>query len=300
MWCYDDPTRLDSYERAVEQQTGNQPLARMASLYRYLVKNPPKSPKDLQTRVFFDKGRAIPVFSDEEAQRAYYMWIIVHDPSKFKKYVHERVQHAKTQTGGGLDDSSNQEFADKLFNKLVSLLEAPVKWLLTEIGFDPMQDTPLGLASRVVVNLGPLLSKMIFLLKTLEEDVPITNVVLTPLLNAYNDNNPKIQAALIAAVTPIAEILTAAAGFGIAVELAAFAVTAFMTFVNVSVNISRGKFGSAFVSSMSIIPFVGPYVTQNIHTLEGLYAEFIRRKEKLRTLPLIGDDLANALNVLEM
>lgn len=300
MWCYDDPTRLDSYERAVEQQTGNQPLARMASLYRYLVKNPPKSPKDLQTRVFFDKGRAIPVFSDEEAQRAYYMWIIVHDPSKFKKYVHERVQHGKTQTGGGLDDSSNQEFADKLFNKLVSLLEAPVKWLLTEIGFDPMQDTPLGLASRVVVNLGPLLSKMIFLLKTLEEDVPITNVVLTPLLNAYNDNNPKIQAALIAAVTPIAEILTAAAGFGIAVELAAFAVTGFMTFVNVSVNISRGKFGSAFVSSMSIIPFVGPFITQNIHTLEGLYAEFIRRKEKLRTLPLIGDDLANALNVLEM
>jgi hypothetical protein len=299
MWCYDDPTRFDSYERAVEQQTGNQPLARMASLYRYLVKHPPKSAKDLQSRVVFDKAGTIPVFSNADAERAYYMWIIVHNPSTFKRYVHERVQHAKTQTGGGLEDS-NQEFADKLFNKLISLMEEPVKWLLTEIGFDPMQDTPLGLASRAVTNLGPLLMKLIFLLKTLEEDVPITNVVLTPLLNAYNDNNPKMQAALIAAVTPIAEILTAAAGFGIAVELAAFAVTGFMTFVNVSVNISRGKFGSAFVSSMSIIPFVGPFITQNIHTLEGLYAEFIQRKEKLRRIPLVGDDLANALNVLEV
>lgn len=296
MWCYDDPLRVDSYEREIQRKTGNETLARMASLYRYLEKNPPKSPSDLKSRVFFDKGGVLPVFSEQDAARAYYMWIIVHDPSKFRKYVHERMK--KEQTGGG--DTSNQEFVDKLFNKLASLLEAPVKWLLVEIGFDPMQDTPPGLAARIVVNLGPLIGKFIFLLKTLEEDVPITNVVLTPLLNAYNDSNPKMQAALIAAVTPIAEILTAAAGFGIAVELAAFAVTALMTFVNVSVNISRGKFGSAFVSSMSVIPFVGPFVTQGVHTVEGLYDEFIRRKEKLRTLPLIGDDLADALNVLEV
>lgn len=297
MWCYDDPTRVDSYEREIQRKTGNEPLARMVSLYRYLTKHPPSSPADLQRRVTFDKAGTIPVFSETDAARAYYMWIIVHDPSKFRKYVHERMK--KEQTGGG-GDTSNQEFVDKLFNKLASLLEAPVKWMLTEIGFDPMQDTAPGLAARMVTNLLPLVSKIVFLLKTLEEDIPVTNVVLTPMLNAYNDSDPKLKAAMVAAVTPIAELLTPVAGLGIAIELTTFAIVAFMTMVNVSVNISRGKFGSAFVSSMSVIPFVGPFVTQGIHTIEGLYDEFIRRKEKLRTLPLIGNDLADALNVLEV
>lgn len=296
MWCYDDPTRVDSYEREIQRKTGNESLARMASLYRYLKKNPPRSPSDLKSRVFFDKARVLPVFSERDAARAYYMWIIVHDPSKFRTYVHERMK--KEQTGGG--EGSNQEFVDKLFNKLASLLEEPVGWMLREIGFDPMQDTPPGLAARMVTNLVPLLSKVVFVLKTLEEDVPITNVVLTPLLNAYNDSDPKIKAAMVAAVTPIAELLTPVAGLGIAIELLTFAIVALMTMVNVSVNISRGKFGSAFVSSMSVIPFVGPFVTQGIHTIEGLYDEFIRRKEKLRTFPLIGNDLADALNVLEV
>jgi hypothetical protein len=297
MWCYEDPTRLDSYERELQRKTGSESLARMASLYRYLVKHPPKSPADLQNRVFFDKAGVIPVFSETEAARAYYMWIIVHDPSKFKKYVHERMK--TTQTGGG-ESESNQEFVDKLFNKLASLLVDPVKWIFAEIGFDPMQDTAPGLAARLVTNLLPLVSKIVFILKTLEEDIPVTNVVLTPLLNAYNDSDPKIKAAMVAAVTPIAELLTPVGGLGIAIELFTFAIVAFLTAVNVSVNISRGKFGSAFVSSMSIIPFVGPFITQGIHTIEGLYGEFIRRKEKLRTLPLIGNDLANALNVLEV
>lgn len=296
MWCYDDPTRVDSYEREVQRKTGSESLARMVSLYRYLSKHPPSSPTDLQRRIVFDKAGMIPVFSETDAARAYYMWIIVHDASKFKKYVHERMK--KEQTGGG--DGSNQEFVDKLFNKLASLLEAPVSWMLTEIGFDPMQDTPPGLAARMVTNLLPLVTKVVFLLKTLEEDIPVTNVVLTPLLNAYNDSDPKIKAAMVAAVTPIAELLTPVAGLGIAIELVTFAIVAFMTAVNVSVNISRGKFGSAFVSSMSVIPFVGPFITQGIHTIEGLYDEFIRRKEKLRTLPLIGNDLADALNVLEV
>ena len=296
MWCYDDPTRVDSYEREVQRKTGNEPLARMISLYRYLAKNPPTSPSDLQTRIFYDKAGVIPVFSDTDAARAYYMWVIVHDPSKFRHYVHERMKTA--QSGGG--EGSNQEFVDKLFTKLASLLADPVKWSLKEIGFDPMQDTPPGLAARMVTNLLPLVTKIVFLLKTLEEDVPVTNVVLTPLLNAYNDSDPKIKAAMVAAVTPIAELLTPVAGLGIAIELMTFALVALMTAVNVSVNISRGKFGSAFVSSMSVIPFVGPFITQGIHTVEGLYDEFIRRKEKLRTLPLIGDDLATALNVLEV
>jgi hypothetical protein len=295
MWCYDDPTRLDSYERAVEQQTGNQPLARMLSLYRYLVKHPPSSPSDLQNRIFFDKAGVLPVFSEQDAARVYYMWIIVHDRSKFKRYARETIRQTKAQKGGG-----NQEFADKLFTKMASILEAPISWMMMEIGFDPMQDTPPGIAARIVTNVLPLLSKIVFLLKTLEEDVPVTNVVLTPLLNAYNDSDPKLKAALVAAVTPVAELLTPVAGLGIAIELMTFAVVAFLTAVNVSVNISRGKFGSAFVSSMSVIPFVGPYITQGIHTVEGLYEEFIRRKEKLRTLPLIGEDLANALNVLEV
>jgi hypothetical protein len=268
----------------------------MLSLYRYLVKNPPTSPSDLQTRVFYDRAGVLPVFSETDAARAYYMWIIVHNPSKFKHYVHERMK--TTQRGGG--DTSNQEFVDKLFTKLASILEEPVAWSLKEIGFDPMHDTPPGLAARMVVNLAPLLGKIVFLLKTMEEDIPVANVVLTPLLNAYNDADPKIKAALVAAVTPIAELLTPVAGLGIAIELMTFAIVALMTAVNVSVNISRGKFGSAFVSSMSVIPFVGPFITQGIHTIEGLYDEFIRRKEKLRTLPLIGDDLADALNVLEV
>jgi hypothetical protein len=89
-------------------------------------------------------------------------------------------------------------------------------------------------------------------------------------------------------------------GLGFIIEIIMFLIVLALTMVNVSVNISRGKFGSAFVSAMGLIPFVGPFLVQGIHTVEGLYDEFIRRKEKLRVLPLIGDPIADALNVLEV
>jgi len=295
MWCYDDPLRVDSYEREIQRKTGNETIARMVSLYRYLEKNPPRSAADLKQRVFFDKAGVLPVFSESEAASAYYMWIIVHDPTKFRRYVHERMK-MQEQTGGG---ESNQQLMDKIFNKIGSLLAYPVKTFVMDAGFDPMQDTVLGIATRLVNNLLPFILKLVFIVKTFEEDVPITNVILTPILNAYNDSDPKIKAAMVAAVTPLAELLAPVAGLGFLIEIIMFLIVLALTLVNVSVNISRGKFGSAYVSSMGLIPFVGPFLVQGIHTVEGLYDEFIRRKEKLRILPLIGNPIANALNVLE-
>lgn len=283
MWVYDDPTRMDDVEKEIEQKTGNVGMARMISLYRYLKKNPPKSPEDLQGRVFFDSNHVLPVFDDDTAKRVHYMWIIIHDPTKYHRYLKETVASRKVQRGGGED---NQEFLDKLINKFAGVLVSPITWFVKEIGFDPELDTPPGLAARAAINLAPIFFAMVFFLHTLETTDALGGPFWSIWFDSIDKSVPKILGAAEAFVTPISVIL-APLGIGIGTEVLVLVFSTAVALAHVGMNLSRRKFGSAFAAFLGIVPF-GPFVTQGIHSLEHTYDRYLEELPRMQNIPLIG------------
>ena len=281
MWSYADTIRPATIG-------GSADLAKMWSLYRYLQEHPPKSPGDVKQRVFLDKAHTIPLLNDEDAQRIFYMWVIIHDPVKYRRFLKEK----KTQKGGSIDPYSNQEFPDKLLSKIIGIIDEPIVDTFKWIGFDPEQDTTLGIATRIGYNAALLASKLLFLLKTLEETPELGGPLWSMLFDAIDKNAPKASAGLQTLTTPIAIVL-APVGIGEAAELI---VLIFQTILSVSVSlmhVSRGKFGSSFASLLSVIPIIGPYFTQAVHSAEHTYENWMDRREQFRRIPLVGDTLAD-------
>lgn len=281
-WSYADTTYPSKLGGSTE-------LAKMWSLYTYLQKNPPKSAADVKSRVFADKARVIPLLNDEDSQRIFYMWVIIHDPVKYRKFLEEQK---RVQKGGAEDPFSNQEFPDKLLSKIISIVDEPIVDTFKWLGFDPEQDTGLGIATRIAYNSALLASKLLFLLKTLEETPELGGPLWSMLFDAIDKNAPKASAALQTLTTPIA-ILLAPVGIGEAAELI---VLVFQTILSVSVSlmhVSRGKFGSSFASLLSVIPIVGPYFTQAVHSAEHTYENWLKRREQFRRVPLIGESIAD-------
>jgi hypothetical protein len=281
MWSYADTVRPATIG-------GSADLAKMWSLYRYLQEHPPKSPEDVKQRVFLDKAHTIPLLNDEDAHRIFYMWVIIHDPVKYRRFLKEK----KTQKGGAIDPYSNQEFPDKLLSKIIGIIDEPIVDTFKWIGFDPEQDTTLGIATRVGYNASLLAGKLLFFLKTLEETPELGGPLWSMLFDAIDKNAPKASAALQTLTTPIAIIL-APVGIGEAAELI---VLIFQTILSVSVSlmhVSRGKFGSSFASLLSVVPIIGPYFTQAVHSAEHTYENWMDRREQFREIPLVGDSLAD-------
>lgn len=286
-WYYDDPTRFNQEERLIERETKNMDLARMWSLYRYLEKYPPTSATDLRSRTFLDK-EGTPVFDAKTAEEVFAIWKSLRDPTQHGKQVVAYAEKRLAQAGGNPNGHVNEEFLDRVFIKLFQLLRAPIVGILTGVGLDPMQDTTLGYASRIVYNISGILESLIFFLYTLESNPNLGGPIWTLLLDIPTKNLPRIVAALEGPILALNTALVAAGGVGVATEAITAIVTAVVALSVASMNLSRRKFGSAFALALLAIPIVGPVFTNSINVLDQMYTDFRGKQDKLSQVPLVG------------
>jgi hypothetical protein len=289
-WYCEDPTRYDAQERMIERKTDSKDLARMWSLYRYLQRFPPTSAQDLKSRVFLDK-EGTPLFDDETAHEVYAIWSSLKDPVKYGEEVMKYTRKRLEKHGGGEGDV-NEEFLDKVFIKIYSLIRGPIASILTSVGLDPMQDTTLGYASRAAYNTSDLLQKIIFFLHTLESNPNLGGPLWTLMLDALTKNTPRIIAALEGPITTLNAMLVVVWGIGAASEVITSIITAVVAVSIALINLSRRKFGSAFSLMLLGIPVIGPVFTMSIASMEQVYSDFKNKQAKLQEIPLIGSFFA--------
>lgn len=285
-WYYDDPTRFDTQERLIEKTSKSPELGRMWSLYRYLQRNPPTSPQDLKSRVFLDRQRT-PMFDDETAKEVYDIWVSLKDPREFGKQALQYTARRSAQLGGG-PEHVNEEFLDKVFIKVFRLIRGPIASILTDVGFDPQQDTTMGYASRAYLNVSGLAEKIIFLLYTLESTPELGGPLWSLMLDSITKNTPRIISALEGPLTALNAALVVVWGIGAAGEVISSIAAAVVSLSVALMNLSRRKFGSAFALMLLAIPIVGPVFSAGINSVEQVYTDFKARQQQLQQVPLVG------------
>lgn len=122
MWTFEGDKTLEdiNVEKKLTKFFQNDVVAkgfsRYWSLYKYLLKNPPTNPRVLRANVWMDKAHVIPFFDEETSKKVVVMWKIVHDPTKFSKFLAQRFKAIKK---GGATSAKNEEVLDKTIDYVV-------------------------------------------------------------------------------------------------------------------------------------------------------------------------------------
>lgn len=275
MWYYKNPA--EGGDRT--------PFGRLMSLYAYLVKNPPKSAKDLQSRTFFDRNMRLPVFDNDQAQRMMYMWIIIHDPSKHRRYLAEAcedpdVKIVHTQKGGGTDS-----VIDKIINNVIDKTSSA------------FSGPPNPAISNVMSSISGGFSKIIFLLHNLTD--PNTSKFSQDFGPAIGfavdslDSTEKLAHDLVDLVMkPLALLLAPVPGSPIIIEIWKFLNNLIVSTPYIMMNISMRNFADAATSFIAAFPG-GVSILGLKNMLDQQYIKIKAKRETLQNVPVVGSLLTD-------
>lgn len=267
-WDFDAPTqdpRIQNVQSYITQRSQSTKAglnaARMLGLYGFLKAHPFSSPEDLRKAV--TQGGE-PMFTPEEAAQ-----------------VHEALK----QKGGG---APPPEFFDKIIRKLLTI--NPFTLLEMAKSFLPM---PSSTGTGGLPFQLPSLKSLIFMLYAFERD-PNYGPLLSVALDTTTKLLPTIAMSAQTMAAPLAGLIPLP-GAGAAGAMIGWAVGAVFAFTAILMNLSRRKFGTAFVTSMGLIPVAGPAIMEAAEDLESTMARVSQRREKLvqSTRSVLGDAIAS-------
>jgi hypothetical protein len=271
-WDFDAPTQDPRLLRVQEYVTQNLQSSkaginavRMLSLYEFLKAHKFSSAEDLRQTV---KKEGQPLFSPEEAQQ-----------------VFEQLK----QKGGG---APPPEFFDKVFRKLLSInpfeLIAKVQSMLPGPGS--------GFSFPFPIPTYAMIQPWLFILYAFERD-PRYGPPLSVALDTASKLLPTIALSVQSFAAPLAGAIPLPGG-GAAGAMIGWAVSAIFVFMAILMNLSRRKFGTAFVTAMSLIPLAGPALSEAAEDLESTMARVSKRREKLvdSARSILGEGIASQLD----
>lgn len=275
MWFYNNPA----------EGGAKNPLGRLMSLYAYLLKNPPKSAKDLQSRTFFDRNGKIPVFNDEQAQRMMYMWIIIHDPAKHRRYFMEAakdpdIKVIHTQKGGGTD-SVIDKIINNTWDKISSAMSGP----------------PNPEVANAMSNISGGFTKVLFALHNVTDEKSSKfaqdwGPAIGFAIDTFDSTEKLAHDIVDLAMKPLAMLLAPIPGSPILVEIIKFVNNLIVAMPYVMTNISMRHFGDAAASYIAAFPG-GTSVLGLKNMIDQQFVKIQAKKEKLKNVPVIGSLLTD-------
>lgn len=275
-WDFDAPTQDPRLLRVQEYVTQNLQSSkaglnavRMLSLYEFLKAHRFSDAEDLRQTV---RREGQPLFTPEEAQQ-----------------VLEQLQ----QKGGS---APSPEFFDKVFRKLLTFnpfeLLAQVKSLI------PLGSSGPGFSFPFPIPSYATLQPWLFILYAFERD-PQYGPPLSVALDTVSKLLPTIGLSVQSFAAPLAGAIPLPAGGAIGAVIG-WAVSAVFVFMAILMNLSRRKFGTAFVTAMSLIPLAGPALSEAAEDLESTMSRISKRREKLvnSARSILGDGVASQLETV--
>lgn len=243
--------------------------ARMLGLYQFLKSRPFSSPDELRMAV---QQQGQPLFTPEEAQQ-----------------VFEQLK----QKGGG---APPPEFFDKMFRKLLSInpfeLISKVKSMLPFGSSGPGK----GFSFPFPIPTYAMIQPWLFILYAFERD-PQYGPPLSVALDTVTKLLPTIALSVQSFAAPLAGAVPLPGG-GAAGAIIGWAVASVFVFMAILMNLSRRKFGTAFVTGMNLIPLAGPALTEAAEDLESTMARVSKRRDKLvdSARSILGEGVASQLD----
>ena len=273
-WDFDAPVQDPRFLRVQEYLTqtlqstkAGVNAARMLSLYDFLKAHRFSSPEELQLTVL---KQGEPLFTPEEAQQ-----------------VFENLK----QKGGG---APPPEFFDKIFRKLLSFnpfeLIAKVKSMLPMGSSGP----GTGFSFPFPIPTYAMLQPWLFILYAFERD-PDYGPPLSVALDTVSKLLPTIALSVQSFAAPLAGAIPLPGGGAIGAMIG-WAVSAVFVFVAILMNLSRRKFGTAFVTAMNLIPLAGPALTEAAEDLESTMARVSQRRRKKTSSLILHSQFHEAPN----
>jgi len=236
------------------------------ALYRFLQAH--KGEADLATRVL---RNGTPLFTKRQLQT-----VLRGLPT-----AQQRLQRGGASAGTGL--------YDKLFNKLVGAVGAlPSFSSLSSLSGPSALTLPCSDSLQTCIAEFPglpyvkeiteLVDKALFLLHTLETDIPILGpAVFSPAFDAVTLGIPAAEGFVEAGLHSVAVV----PGIGSFAVIAATIVGPLLAVLATVLNLSRKQFGSAFQTSLAIVPSVGDALMEASQQAETFLKRLQERLDKV-------------------